>query len=74
MDIHNGEPFLKHKKVSLLYKIKSRILDLTYDLQLYILNQLIQFDKKYLNYKFDKILVERIIKVGRTVLREHIKH
>ena len=65
---------MKYKKITLLYKIKSRILDLSYDLQLYILNQLIQYDKKYLNYKFDKILVERIIKIGRTVLREDIKY
>ena len=47
--------------------------DLIYNIKLSIIDFLIQFDKKYLNYKFNSFLVKKSIKLSQNVLREDIK-
>lgn len=51
----------------------SDMYDLIYNIKLSIIDFLIQFDKKYLNYRFDSFLVKKSIKLSKSVLREDIK-
>lgn len=51
----------------------SDMYDLIYNIKLSIIDFLIQFDKKYLNYRFDSFLVKKSMKLSQNVLREDIK-
>lgn len=51
----------------------SNLFDIIYRTKLSILDFLIQFDKKYLNYRFDRFLIKRSIQLSQKVLREDIK-
>lgn len=44
-----------------------------YNQKLKLLGWLIQFDKKYLNYKFDSILIRKAIELNQLVFREYKK-
>lgn len=60
-------PLLKPLRIFLF-----NIHHLLYNTELNILDYLIRFDTKYLNYKFDALLIRASIKLSQNVLREDI--
>lgn len=60
-------PLLKLMKI-----FRFNIYHLLYNTELSILDYLIWFDTKYLNYKFDVLLIRASIKLSHNVLREDI--